>query len=381
MRLGVIGTGLAIEKLHWPALRQLTDRFEVVAFANHTRPKAEAFARMAGLDMQNYHADYADLLRRDDVEAVLIALPIPLLYPVSRDALAAGKHVICEKPAGADLEQARAVPEAARAVPRSQAADRRELLLSGRSSSRAPPARRRRDRSGAHAPVAGRGRKAYPKKASTPSTGWRIEPDYRGGFFLDASVHHTAQMRMLCGEVEALQAYVLDANPTMGGPSDMVLNLRFATSAIGNYTGAYLPIATPGEPGEMRLYGSDGILALVGGTRSLQVFRADGNSETRTVPNDGGYVNQLINFFEAIRFDEPIVGTVAQSYHNLAIVMRALDSAESGQPVTMHASADDPKPDGVPLWRPRGADPVFDVSSGSARSSPAAHVRPTPFNG
>jgi predicted dehydrogenase len=361
VRLGVIGTGLAIEKLHWPALRQLTDRFGVVAFANHTRPKAEAFARTAGLDMQHYYADYADLLRRDDVEGVLIALPIPLLYPASRDALAAGKHVICEKPAGADLEQARAFLKLPEQYP-----DRKLLLAENffyRDDLRL--ARRLLDDGAIGRVHMLQWRvvlQGVPKEGEYTNTGWRIEPEYRGGFFLDAGVHHTAQMRMLCGEVDQLQAYALDANPTMGGPSDMVLNLRFATSAIGNYTGAYLPIATPEESGEMRLYGSDGILSLVGGTRSLQVFRADGNSETRTIPNDGGYVNQLINFFEAIRFDEPIVGTVAQSYHNLAIIMRALDSAESGQPVTMHASTDDPRPDGVPLWHPRGADPVLESS-------------------
>lgn len=108
IRLGIFGTGLAIEKLHWPALHRLTDRFRVVAFANHTRPKATAFAALAGLSMDGYHADYRELLARADVEAVLIALPIPLNLAATRDGLAAGKHVICEKPAGADAEQARA---------------------------------------------------------------------------------------------------------------------------------------------------------------------------------------------------------------------------------------------------------------------------------
>ncbi len=44
IRLGVIGTGLAVERLHWPALVQMPDRFTIAAFANHTRPKAEHFA-------------------------------------------------------------------------------------------------------------------------------------------------------------------------------------------------------------------------------------------------------------------------------------------------------------------------------------------------
>jgi predicted dehydrogenase len=54
IRLGVIGTGLAVEQLHWPALRRMTDRFAITAFANHTRPKAEHFAAYSGASMDDY---------------------------------------------------------------------------------------------------------------------------------------------------------------------------------------------------------------------------------------------------------------------------------------------------------------------------------------
>src|SRR5512138_1541384 len=103
VRLGIIGTGLAARKLHWPALSKMPDRFEVVALANRTRSTAEGFAAFAGLSMDGYAADYHDMLRRDDVEAVLVGVPIPQLFPVARDCLQAGKHVICEKPPGGDL--------------------------------------------------------------------------------------------------------------------------------------------------------------------------------------------------------------------------------------------------------------------------------------
>jgi predicted dehydrogenase len=49
LRIGVIGTGLAVERLHWPALVQMQERFRVVAFANDTREPAERFARLAEL--------------------------------------------------------------------------------------------------------------------------------------------------------------------------------------------------------------------------------------------------------------------------------------------------------------------------------------------
>jgi predicted dehydrogenase len=44
IRLGAIGAGLAMERLHWPALRQLTERFAVTAFAEKDRTATERFA-------------------------------------------------------------------------------------------------------------------------------------------------------------------------------------------------------------------------------------------------------------------------------------------------------------------------------------------------
>jgi predicted dehydrogenase len=330
VRLGIIGTGLAIELLHWPPLSKLPDRFQIAAFSNHTRPKAEAFAQLAGLSMAGYSADYADLLRRDDVDAVLIALPIPLLYPATRKALEAGKHVLVEKPAGADLEQGRAFVALAAQYPTLKVlvAENfyyRDDLLLARSMIQ-------QGRIGQvhlmHWRIVNR---SDPSQGGYAATRWRQNTEYRGGFHLDGGVHHVAQMRLLLGEVQAVHAFMADANPIMGGQSDMVLNLRFASGAIGSYTAAYLPIAAHEEPNEMRIYGSGGSMALRG--RRVRVVGADGEVEDIAADNDGGYYNQLVNFHQAIVEDQPIAGTIAQSFANLQVIMRALDSVESGQVV------------------------------------------------
>lgn len=101
IRLGLIGTGLAVEKLHWPALCGLADRYEVTAFTDSSAEQSRRFADYSGADPARSAADRAALLARDDVDAVLISVPIPHLYEVARDALTAGKDVLCEKPAGA----------------------------------------------------------------------------------------------------------------------------------------------------------------------------------------------------------------------------------------------------------------------------------------
>jgi GFO/IDH/MocA oxidoreductase family protein len=106
IRLGIIGTGLAVKRLHWPVLRQMPDRFTIAGFANRTRATAEEFAAMADLSMDAYVADYQSLLRRADIETVLVCVPIAQSLAITRDSLAAGKHVICEKPPGVDLSEA-----------------------------------------------------------------------------------------------------------------------------------------------------------------------------------------------------------------------------------------------------------------------------------
>jgi len=328
IRLGIIGTGLAIELLHWPPLSQLRDRFPVTAFSNHTRPKAEAFARMAGLSMADYSADYADLLRRDDVDAVLIALPIPLLYPATRDALAAGKHVLVEKPAGADMEQARAFLALGTQYP-----DLKVLVAENYYYRDDFLLAQQLIRDGAigqvHLMQWRLVNRSNPDQGGYAATRWRQDIAYRGGFHLDGGVHHVALMRLLLGEVSQVYAQTQDANPLMGGPSDLVLNLRFASGAIGSYTAAYLPIAAHEEPNEMRLYGSAGSMALRG--RMVRVVGADGTVEEHTRDNDGGYYKQLLNFYGAIVDGEPIAGTIAQSVANLQVIMRAMDSAETGR--------------------------------------------------
>ena len=357
IRIGVIGTGLATRLLHLPVLHQMPDRFAIEAFANDTRAPAEKFAELAGLTMHGYFADYQDLLRRSDIEAVLVAVPIPNLYAIARDTLEAGKHLLCEKPLGVDLAQARAFGELAIRFP-----DQRILIAENRfyrddlrlarqllDSDAIGQIHLMRWHQVAH---------LVPRDGDYSSTAWRQKPVYRGGPHLDAGVHDMAQIRLLRGNVRTVQAFINDANPTMGGPSDLTMNLRFTDSAIGNYLAAYLPFPSPDEANEMRLYGTEGTLIVRRGR--LRLTRLDGLEETYTVESDNGYFNEWLNFHDAIAHGDAITGTVGQSFHNFAIVMAAIDSAEQNRIIDVVEPFDSVSRSKVPLWRPRGASGLFD---------------------
>jgi predicted dehydrogenase len=72
-----------------------TSGIDIVAVSSRTPERAEAYAREKGL--AHAYGSYEELLA-SDVEAVYIALPNALHVEWAQRALAAGKHVLVEKP-------------------------------------------------------------------------------------------------------------------------------------------------------------------------------------------------------------------------------------------------------------------------------------------
>ncbi len=93
IKAGVIGIGF-IGIAHIEALRRLSN-IEVVAIAEDS-DDAEEKARKLGVP--KWYGNYKDLLADPDIDSVHICTPNYLHYEMSKDALLAGKHVICEKP-------------------------------------------------------------------------------------------------------------------------------------------------------------------------------------------------------------------------------------------------------------------------------------------
>ncbi len=356
IRLGLLGTGLAARRLHWPALRLLADRYQVTACHDRSPQAMESFRELTGLPPERFLDDRDALLTRPDVDAVLITLPIADLVPATAGALAAGKDVICEKPAGGDEEQARALVELVRRFPQ------RELLLAENMFYRDDL---RLARQLVDAGALGRlhlvswrfAAHWVPRPGEFSSTPWRQRPAYRGGVLLDAGVHHMARLRLICGEVRSLSALVQRANVTIDAPSVLALDLAFESGAIGSYAAAYTDIPLPPESNETRFYGTSGTLVLTERATQKEVLlhRADEPPQTHLFEGtDNGHWGELCNFADALQHGAPIVGTVEQSVRNVLLVVRALDAAERREVVSPDAPWLREAP-GVPLWRPWGA--------------------------
>jgi predicted dehydrogenase len=102
-RLGIIGTG-EIVRMILPALREL-ENGRVTAVAGSSPSNA---LKLAGeFEGAAAYADYRALLESGAVDAVYIATPPHLHRTMMAAALAAGKHVVCEKPLVMSLDELR----------------------------------------------------------------------------------------------------------------------------------------------------------------------------------------------------------------------------------------------------------------------------------
>ena len=85
----------------------------VAAAAARDLPRAEAYALRHGLEKA--YGSYEELLADPDIDAVYNPLPNSLHGPWTLQAIAAGKHVLCEKPFASNADEAAQVAEAASA--------------------------------------------------------------------------------------------------------------------------------------------------------------------------------------------------------------------------------------------------------------------------
>ncbi len=106
VKWGVLGTAkIGVNKV-LPAM-QLGEWSEIAAIASRDGEKAESVARK--LRIPKAYWSYEELLADPDIEAIYNPLPNHLHVPWSIKAAEAGKHVLCEKPIGLNVAEAKAL--------------------------------------------------------------------------------------------------------------------------------------------------------------------------------------------------------------------------------------------------------------------------------
>ena len=325
VRLALIGAGLFARDAHVPSLLRLGNLFQIVAVYSRTLNTAAALAHHIPYEVELY-TDLTTLLARKDIEAVEVLLPIAVMPDVVRAALAAGKHVLSEKPIAPDLATGRQLLDDYAGYP--------ELVWMVGENWRYEEAFLRA------AELVHQGAIGNPITCHwaiyTPITAdskyyhttWRRDSSFPGGFLLDGGVHHVSVMRMILGEIAEVSAMMAQMQPDLPPSDTMTALVRFDSEVLGVYLATYAATA----PWSPQLHIAGGLGALRVQRREIEVTV---NGETNHIHCSGfnGVQNELAAFAAAIRTGATHYNAPIQGLQDLAVIESMLQSATEGRPV------------------------------------------------
>jgi predicted dehydrogenase len=115
-RVGIVGLQPGrswAARAHIPALRALSESYEIVGVANTSLASGEKAAAETGL--ARAFADVAELVAAPEIDIVTVTVKVPHHLEIVKAAIEAGKHVYCEWPLGNGLAEAETLAALARA--------------------------------------------------------------------------------------------------------------------------------------------------------------------------------------------------------------------------------------------------------------------------
>ena len=306
--------------------------------------------------------DWRAMLEADDIDAVLILAPVGLHHTMALDAIAAGKHVLLEKPFAISVRAARQIVDAAAA---------RGVTVGVAESVRyTEPARAARwviDQgmlgdlqlwiSG------GIGGGEWGPDNIVARTPWRHQKlPGGGGPSIDWGVHLFHNIRYLMGSVAEISAYTAILEPerferdqhgnvlasvTNEVEDAFFANLRFENGAIGTTFGGWAGRgAGSGLAKGSTIYGTGG--SLVGNEVTLDsglggittdLYARGAGAATREATFPGGITDafalEMLDFINAIQTKTPMEASGEEGLMDLATAFTLLESATLNRPVTV----------------------------------------------
>jgi predicted dehydrogenase len=286
VRLGVIGTGSILDRFMPGA--ELSSSIDVVAIASRDADRARAVAASRGIPKA--FGSYDALLAEPEVDAVYICLPNSMHHEWTMRSLAAGRHVICEKPYSTDPGE---VDEA------NDAADAAGLVLTEGFMWR-------------HGPHALRFVEELPRigelRTIRTTFSFRIESEgdirlsreLAGGSLMDLGTYCVSASRLIAGREPAAALGV--AWPAASGVDDRFTGiLDFGNGVVATLTSGFRS-----EHSGIEAIGSEGSLRLDDpfAGRATRLIGSDGF--VAEIPKVNPYELELDDFAAAIRGEHPV---------------------------------------------------------------------------
>ncbi|PLB44981.1 NAD-binding Rossmann fold oxidoreductase [Aspergillus steynii IBT 23096] len=307
--IAFLGAGIFAKEAHLPAIAE--HKANLLAVYSRSTRSAESLKSAADdLSIPTSQVDvYSDeqeplgrglsqLLDRSDIAAVIVVLPILVQPDVVRRCLAAGKHVLCEKPIAKDVAAASQliVEYEKEFLPKSLVFsiaeqfryDRafthvRDLIADGKIGSL----------NHVHARVWGN---IEPGSNKWYETEWRKNPEYQGGFVLDGGVHFVALIRYISGQEVVNTTSLVSQTYKHLPPLDTVnAALRFENGTLGSLS---ISFASAKKIFEFIFVGDDKVVTVSGADGGSRIKLEDGDGKVLSAEViDGQGVSEEIKAF------------------------------------------------------------------------------------
>ncbi len=330
LNIGLIGAG-RIGRIHAGNLANRIPNARLAAVADIDSEAAETLA--ADLNIETAVSDYAQLLERGDLQAIVISSATSTHAQIIMEAAAAGKHIFCEKPL--DLELSR-IDDALEAV---EAAGVK--LQVGFNRRFDPNFRRVRE-------MAAEGKIGEPQILRITSRDPGPPPlDYikvSGGIFLDMTIHDFDMARYITGseveEIYAIGAVMID--PKIGELGDLdtaISTLRFENGVIGTIDNSRR--AVYGYDQRVELFGSEGMISTENETPDRHSYsNVDGVQSSLPLyffleRYMESYLREMQSFVDSVQNDTPPEVTGADGRAPVVIGLAARKSYEENRPVAL----------------------------------------------
>jgi 1,5-anhydro-D-fructose reductase (1,5-anhydro-D-mannitol-forming) len=303
----------------------------VAAVASSDPARGASFA--AEQSIPRSHDSVDALLADPEVDAVYISTTNELHKSQALAAIAAGKHVLCEKPLALAVADAKEMVAAAKAAG--------VVLGTNHHLRNAVTHRTLRELVGAGAiglPLAARVFHAIylPPHGQT----WRINrPDAGGGVILDITVHDADTLRfVLDSEAVEVTAMTASQGMAMSGLEDSVMGvMRFENGVLAQFHDAFTIKHTLTG---LEVHGTEGSLlarnvmtqAPVG---EIVLRRGSDEEQVELGEHNDLYARSVRNFIEAMNREGEPSATGVDGVKSLAIALAAAESAATGRAVTI----------------------------------------------
>lgn len=330
IRLGLIGVGLAWERLHGPAVKRLCDKFEVKAVCDSDYNKAKKVAQELNLSDDAIFIDHRIMLDRADIEAVDLMVPIPENFEIAKDVIKGKKYLIAEKPFAASVEGAKELIALADKnkikilVAENIRYDEENVLIKSLITEK---------KIGEIAYFIDNNITEFPAemlKDTFASTEWRQHPDFKGGIFLDSAIHHIARHRFLFGNVKTICASGKPSDADFIPYSCINALLTFESYISGHYSFYAIGKETQAPLVGLRIFGTEGEIFLEEKNCGfVNVSYKDGRHEAIPYKPSEGYYQELNNFYDAIRDNKEIVSTPQKELGDIQVIFDILDSIQN----------------------------------------------------